>query len=204
MRSILRLVPLVVLLLGGLEGLAPGTAHASNDSIVTLGIGTHTMLSRFGPATAAQSTATTGGMGFTLRARVLWVLGAELAYQVTNTPAAETVNVPKPTYQLSALIYLYAGKKASLFLLAGLGATAAGDLFSVSGDTSSYHGGLGLEVAVTPHWTIAADGRINLPGYKQVMTRVDPNAFLERGTSAIYDYYNLDSFQVNLGVRYYL
>lgn len=197
MRSTLRLLPLAALLWGS-------TAYAKNDSIVTLGLGTHTLLSRFQAADTTQPTSTTGGLGFSARLRVLWILGVEMSYQLTNAPSVDVINVPKPVYQLSAVIYLYPGKKASLFLLAGLGSTRVGDLFSVGGATTSYHGGFGLEIGLNPHWMVAVDARVNLPGYAGVMSRVDPAVAAERGTSIIGDYYNFDSFQVNLGVRYYL
>lgn len=182
----------------------PSIAFAGNDSIVTLGIGSHTVVSRFSGATPTVGTATSVGQGFSARLRLLYVLGAEFAYDLTGSRNASEINVPVPTFKLSGLVYLIPQRQFSLFLLGGLGATSAGDLFSTSGATSSYHGGIGFEVGITRNWIFAADFRVNLPAYSQAIERGKRDAFEKGDMPSISNYYNLDSWQLNVGVRYYL
>jgi hypothetical protein len=184
--------------------LTAAPAFAKSDSIVTFGLGTHGVMTRLGSISPGGATALTGGMGLSARLRLLYFLGAEFSYELTGSTGIEPVNVPKPVYQLSLLIYPYTSRRVAVFLLAGLGSQNITDIVNVGGGTTSYHGGLGLEVGLTPHWMIAADGRINLPGYQQLIDRIEPAAMLTHGSDAILRYYNLDSFQINLGIRYYL
>jgi hypothetical protein len=182
----------------------PSAARAGNESIVAFGIGAHTTVSVLGAVSSSGSAYTTGGLGFTARLRLARVIGAEVSYEMTGGGGSDPVNVSRPVYQLSALVYLYSSMRVSVFVLGGLGATSIGDIVDVGGSTTSYHGGAGLEVGLNKHWMIAADGRINLPGYMQVINRVEPQALIQHGSNAMMRYYNLDSFQINLGVRYYI
>ena len=183
---------------------APASALAGNESIVAFGIGAHTTVSVLGAVSPTGSSSTTGGMGLNARLRLARVVGVEVSYEMTGGGGSDPVNVSKPVFQLSALIYLYSSMRVSVFVLGGLGATSITDIVDVSGSTTSYHAGAGLEVGLNKHWMIAADGRINLPGYMQVLGRVEPRALIQHGSDAMLRYYNLDSFQINLGVRYYL
>jgi hypothetical protein len=184
--------------------LAPSFAAGGNDSIVTLGIGTHTLVSRSSAATSEGSASTSVGQGLSARLRFLYVLGAELSYDLVGTRSQAEVNVPAPTFKLSGLLYLIPHARFSLFLAGGLGATSIGDLLSTDGSTSSYHGGMGMEVGITRHVVISADFRVNLPAYSQAVERAKREAFQKGDLPSPSAYYNFDSWQVSVGVRYYL
>lgn len=186
-----------------LTTLAPLTAFAGNDSIVTFGIGSHAVVSRAAGRSSEAGSATGVGQGFSARLRLLYVLGAEFTYEWTSLRSRTDLNVAVPTYQWSGLVYLVPHSRFSLFLLGGFGATNASDLLSPSGGTTSYHGGVGLEVGITRNWVVSADFRVNLPAYSQAFERGKQDAFDKRTVPSIGDYYNLDSWQLNAGVRYY-
>lgn len=179
-------------------------AHAASDSLVTMGLGSHTLVSRFGgsgPDVAAQMGM---GQGFSARLKLLRVLGFELSYDLISERAREFVNVATPKLQWSGLLYLVPTRPFSLYLAAGFGASAGGDLFSTSGSTTSYHAGGGIEVGVSRHWVLTADFRVNVPAYSQVIER-GKEAMSKTGTElAVGDYYNLQTWQLAFGIRFYL
>jgi opacity protein-like surface antigen len=182
----------------------PAAALAGNNSIVMLGIGTHTAVSRASGASPEMGAATAVGQGLSARLRLLYVLGLELSYDLNGLRNRSDLNVPAPTYQWSGLFYLVPHSRFSLFLLGGFGATSAGDLFSAQGATTSYHGGAGIEIGITKNWIVSADFRVNLPAYSQAMERGKRDGFAKQTLPSVGDYYNLDSWQMNLGVRFYL
>lgn len=184
---------------------ATSAAHAGSDSLLTLGLGSHTMVSRYAGAGAGGHSQTAMGQGFTVRLRLLKVLGGELSYDLVSPRNPSSVNVQTPSYQWSGLLYLVPTKRFSWFLLGGFGATSAGDVFRSAGATTSYHGGSGIEIGVTRNWVISAEFRVNLPGYAQVVTR-EKEAMLKSGgaSPSIWSYYNFDSWQTNVGIRFYL
>ena len=184
--------------------LSGGVAHAASDSMVTMGLGSHTLVSRFGGANSEVSAQTGMGQGFSARFRALRVLGFELSYDLISERAREFVNVATPKFQWSGLLYLVPTRPFSLYLAAGFGSSAGGDLFSASGGTTSYHAGAGVEVGVSRHWVVTADFRVNLPAYSQVIER-GKQEMSKTGTElSMGDYYNLQTWQLAFGVRFYL
>lgn len=182
-------------------GLLPRLARAEQHSWVTLGIGSHTVVGHTSGFTPTASGSTAIGQGIELRFRFLKILGVELAYDLTSDGWRADLNVPTASLKMSALISPIVTKRFAFFLIAGLGAITIPDLFSVSGETTSYHVGSGFEVGVTKHWILSGDVRFNVPAYSQVVHR-DPRAFesFDRATR----YYNFDSWQLSVGARYYL
>ena len=182
--------------------LAPAVARGGNNSIVTAAFGSQSVVSH----TASQSggAATEGGQGLNVRVRALYVLGAEVSYDLTSEGKGVKNNVPAPAFQWSMLLYIVPTKYFSLYLLGGIGATNNGDAFSITGSTSSYHGGAGIEVGVTKNWVLGADYRVSLPAYNQVMAR-DPSLLMTTPSAdSLSRYYNFDTWQLNVGMRYYL
>jgi hypothetical protein len=182
----------------------PGHAAAGNSSVVTFGVGVHTLVARASGASPEVGAATAVGQGVSARLRLLYVLGFEFSYDLNSLQSRDDLNVPAPTYQWSGLLYLVPHSRFSLFLLGGFGATHARDLFTAQGTTTSYHGGAGIEVGLTRSWILSADFRVNLPAYTQVVKRGKRDAFAKQSLPSFGDYYNLDSWQLNLGIRFYL
>lgn len=186
--------------------LIPSVALAGNDSIVTVALGSHTIVSRHASALPDGAPGMSIGQGFSGRLRLLYLLGFELSYDMIGKREGSELNVPVPVYQWSGLLYLVPHSRFSLFLLGGFGATSFGDVMSSGGSTTSYHGGAGVEVGITRNWVFAADFRVNLPNYTQVVERGKEQAFKSGSTElpSIGTYYNLQTWQLNVGVRFYL
>jgi opacity protein-like surface antigen len=184
--------------------LTPAVALADNDSVLTLGLGSHAVVAHDAGAAQGQGSVVNMGQGFSARARFLWVFGGEFSYDLRTQRGAGTTNVPAPNYKLSGLFYLIPQQRFSLYLVGGLGASNAGDLLSTSGTTTSYHGGLGIEIAVTSNWVVSADFRVNLPNYGDVLQRGKRDALANGDLPPLSSYYSLDTWQITLGVRYYL
>lgn len=179
-------------------------AHASNDSMFSLGIGSHTLVSSYGGASSEAASQKAMGQGFNARVRILYALGMELTYDLISDRNRSNVNVQTPKYQWSGLLYLVPHRHFSLFLLGGFGSSSGGDLFAASGTSTSYHGGAGIEIGLSRHWVLSADFRINVPGYAQVVERGKQALTKTGDIPALTDYYNLESWQLNVGVRFYL
>ena len=179
-------------------------AHAGNDSMFSLGIGSHTLVSNYGGASSETSKQLGMGQGFNARVRMLYALGMEFTYDLVSDRNRSSVNVPTPKFQWSGLLYLVPHRYFSLFLLGGFGSTAGSDLFAPSGGSTSYHGGAGIEIGITRNWVISADFRVNLPGYAQVVERGKQTLTKTGDMPSLTDYYNLESWQLNVGIRFYL
>jgi opacity protein-like surface antigen len=177
-------------------------AFAGNDSIVTLGIGSHAVVAQAAGTSGGSST--TLGQGFSARLRFLRVLGAELSYDLISHRNSRDLNVPAPVFKWSGLLYLIPHTRFSLYLLGGFGATSAGDLLSPQGATTSYHGGAGIEIGITRNWILSLEYRVNLPAVNQVAERGMSDALAEGSVPTITRYYNLDTWQLNVGFRFYL
>ncbi len=186
------------LFLALLISLISATAKADNDSVMTLGVGSHTVLSRPTVTEAGGPQATFGGQGFTARLRLLYLFGAELSYDMMNQA---TQAHAAPTYRWSGLLYLVPTARFSLFVLAGFGAGSTGDLFAWDGASTSYHMGSGFEIGISPNWVLGADVRLNVPGLKTALNNSVPGQTPVRSAG---DYYARGLWQANLGFRYYL
>jgi len=180
------------------------SAFAASDSMFTLGFGSHTLVSTLAGTGGESTGATAIGQGFNARLRLLYALGVEFSYDLISDRNRSSLNVQTPVFKWSGLLYLVPTRAFSLFLLGGLGASASGDLVSPAGSTTSYHGGAGVEIGMGKHWVVTADFRVLVPGYAQVIERGKASLAKAGEMPALTDYYNLQSWQLNVGIRFYL
>lgn len=148
---------------------AAAPAAASNDSIVSFGIGTALGVRHH---TDEDGTIRALATELAARLRVLHALGAELAY-VPTAPADddERMRFDSP-FRFSGLLYILPIYPVGLYLKAGVGGASIGSLFTINAEAATYHGGGGLDVTLGDHFVLGGELLWLVPGMHTVVTEV--------------------------------
>ena len=142
--------------------LAPASAHADVDSLVTVGVGAQ--YAYVSAKSIAGDQAPERQYGFVSRLKVLRFLGAEATTNFDEDPHTQRDRILSPRYQVGAMLNLIPTEDFNLFLVGGTGAQRASDLFNAKGATTSFHAGPGLEIFIGSHVAVGGDFRFRMPG----------------------------------------
>lgn len=153
-----------------LLGLA-APAHADNNSWVALGVGAQFGFLSPGVADAYAETPS-HQYGLVTRLELGRILGLELAGRLDNDPNTQRDRHLSPRYQLAVLVNVVPTRWFDLYVAAGLGAHNPGDLFDLEGDTTSFHGGPGVEVFIGEHIAVGGDFRFRVAGPSYLESQV--------------------------------
>ena len=190
-------------------------------SIITASVGTQLGM------THTQQLETVPNMGFVseleVQVKLFTFLGVELSYNPTATELEADQLAFSSRLRLSGQLYFLPLDALSLYLSAGIGADDFDGLVSVTADSNSYHGGIGVEFYIGEHVAIGAEYLMIVPGIRSIQKTVVSQA-LENGVSqalengfdpssasldALYDniapqdFISPNNFQVTIGARYY-
>jgi len=209
MKKTLQIFALTIALLG------TTAAHAGNDSMFSLGIGTSMGMTQQTPfAGDVESKFTTD---LTVRTRLLYVLGLEFSYSPTDRDVDTQQLVFTGQYGASALLYVVPTSPVAFYLKGGIGAQDIGDLAKFDGATNSYHAGAGLDLHLGDHFVLGAEFLLLLPGIASVKntlknyaeTELNRYRFADGDTSSapkqpgLKDFISASNFRVGVTAHYY-
>lgn len=178
--------------------LSAAPAAADSDSLLTLGVGAQ--YSYVSPQVAGTPEVAGHQYGLVGRLKVLRFLGVEGVTQLDQDPKTQADRHLSPRYQLGAMLNLLPTDYFTLFVVAGIGAHDAGDLFDLNGRSTSFHGGPGLEVYLGDHVALGGDVRFRVPGPHFVKDAVQR----EMSVEPVEELVNLRVWQANFTLAYYL
>ena len=152
-----------------------------------------------------------------LRIKALYVLGFELAYNPAATSFEGDGLVFQSRLRMAAQVYFLPLDMFSMYLTAGIGSDHMKDLVNLTGDNTSYHGGLGAEVYVGENMAIGAEYLMLIPGVRSVQKTIVSSALqsvvntpgspsapqLDMESLTASDFINPGNFQATLSFRYY-
>lgn len=195
---------------------APLGARANSDSLFTVGLGTAMGVNRSTPLGGLPETTFTTELS--LKVKALHVFGFEFSYAPTDPAESASPVVFDGQFRLSALLYLVPTYPVTFYVKGGIGAGAIKDLFSIDGDTNSYHAGAGLDVHIGDNLVIGAEYLLLIPGIagvkhtlsnfandeiKRYQSR-DLNVPFDSGAPPeLTDFISADNFRVTLSARWY-
>ncbi|MCA9517648.1 MAG: outer membrane beta-barrel protein [Myxococcales bacterium] len=153
----------------------PTTALADGDSALTLGVGAGVGYLRATQPTAENSDTTFVNQA-NVRLKALYVLGID--YSVDLSKGDDFVATGDELQfaakmRLTTLLYAIPTQPASLYFGVGVGGREIGDLASFTSSTNSYHGGIGLEVALSDHISIDSSFYLVIPGVSSIERHVE-------------------------------
>ena len=139
------------------------------------------------------------------------VLGVDFNYNYLGENEGTNGEVFASKIRASAIIYPIPTRVLSWYLLGGLGASNIGDMFSNEMTNKSFHAGTGLEIYAGRHFTVTAEFLMLIPDVSRIAVSKQP---IQIGTDGklpasgitqidIKDYISPDSFQINIGVKYF-
>ena len=177
---------------------ATSPAAADVGSLATVGIGGQYSYVP-GAVNGVDGTATRQ-YGLVGRLKLLRFVGFEAVAQLDQDAKTQRERHLSPRLQIGLMLNLIPTQIFNLFLVTGTGAHEPADLFNVSGDTTSFHFGSGLEVFVYDHVAIGGDLRFRLPGPEHLKHQVTE----DQSTDPLEQAISLDVWQANITVSYYL
>ncbi len=172
-------------------------ALADSNSVVTLGVGAQYGFVS-GSVSDAHRDAPEHQYGLVTRLKLIRFLGLEVATQLDQDPKTQDQRLLSPRFQLALMANVFPSDHVNIFVAGGLAAHEAGDLFDVSGETTSYHVGPGFELFAGPHLAFGGDLRARIPNAGAVRAQVEEELSAAPITGL------LDVWQANLTVSYYL
>lgn len=196
--------------------LSPVSASADATDLFTAAVGT-----QLGLTHGTQLDASTDDRFVSellVHVRLVRVLGLQFNF---NAAAEETESerlVFHSRLRLAAQIFIVPLDEVGIYLTGGLGADNFEDLASLTAESNSYQAGLGAEVYIDGHFTIAAEYLMVVPGLRSIQQTVLSYALKEgalsqdgavesevgAGTSfQASDFISPGNFQATLGLRYY-
>jgi opacity protein-like surface antigen len=204
--------------------LVAATGLADSHRWATIAVGSHAGYS----SQTANAGGGTGAMvyGLDVRAKFLYVFGAELQLNGGGAESAGERSMMAPKYRANAHLYIVPLNPVDIYLTLGIGGNTGGDMLDpINGDSTTYHGGIGVEYAISKKLTVALDFIMLMPGYKYINENVkdqattiledetNPQAVIENGgpksnselasQAELPELLSLDNWTTNLAVRYY-
>lgn len=168
--SLKRIVVAIVIVVLNTCPLIIGSAHAGSNSLVTLGFGAELGLSRFAQPGFDSD------YGFlaeiTARLRLFRFLGASFSYNLGSASGSGELSFASK-FRLTALLYLYPGERASVYVIGGFGSRDIRDIVDLQGSTTSYHGGAGIEVYIGRRFAVHVDYLMVVPGSASIHQAID-------------------------------
>ena len=191
------------------------TAFGAESDLFAVGIGTSLGVSR----TTAMGATTQSHFNtdISLRVKVLNALAVEYSYSPTESTHPANL-IFDGAHRLSGLLYIVPTSPVAAYLKFGVGAGNIDDLFEIWGASTSYHGGIGLDVDVTNNLVIGAEFLLLVPGVSsaknvledlavnEVARLQDPTRrYTEPPTEVpqVSDFFSADNFRFAVGARYY-
>lgn len=149
--------------------------------------------------------------------RLVRVLGLQFNFNAAAESADGDSLVFHSRLRLAAQIFVVPLDEVGIYLTGGLGADNFKDLASLTAESNSYQAGLGAEVYIDEHFTIAAEYLMVIPGLRSIQQTVLSHALKEGalteegagetiGTPTSYeasDFISPGNFQATVGLRYY-
>lgn len=153
----------------------PTTALADGDSAITLGVGAGVGYLRASQPSAERSDTTFVNQA-NVRLKALYVLGLDYSVDLSKgddfvASGDELQYAAK--MRLTALLYAIPTQPASLYFGVGVGGRDVADLARFSAPANSYHGGIGLEVALSDHISVDSSFYLVVPGVRSIERRVE-------------------------------
>jgi hypothetical protein len=190
-------------------------ARADATSWFTAGVGTQVGMSH---GTQLDSSSDDRFVSeLSVHAKVLKVIGLQFAYNPAATDAEDQRLVFHSRLRMAAQIFVVPLDSVGIYLAGGLGADSFTDLASITAKSNSYQAGLGAEVYIDEHFTIAGEYLMVVPGVRSIQQTVLAYALKKgalEGEGETYqgpsidglsagDFVSPGNFQATLGVRYY-
>lgn len=190
-----------------------------SNSLFTIGIGAEVGWGRTQPLDEEYTSAFIGEL--TARLRIFRILGGQFSYNLAN-PAQTGELSFSSKFRLTFLLYLLPTEHLSIYVLGGLGARDIRDLGTVTGQTNSYHAGVGVEVYIGRRFAITFEYMWLIPGYSSMERVIQDRADqmrtdiedIESGAVmpmqievpelSFTDFLDAGNLQFNLGVRFYI
>lgn len=200
----------------GLIALSSSAAHADATDLFTAAVGTQLGVSH---GTQLDSSSDDRFVSELLvHVRLVRVLGLQFNFNAAAEEAESEVLVFHSRLRLAAQIFVVPLDEVGIYLTGGLGADNFEDLASITAESNSYQAGLGAEVYIDEHFTIAAEYLMVVPGLRSIQQTVlsyalKKGALSEDGAVPVgagaspgfeaSDFVSPGNFQATVGVRYY-
>ncbi|GMV40478.1 MAG: hypothetical protein AMXMBFR64_21940 [Myxococcales bacterium] len=194
---------------------APMQAAADATDLFTAAVGTQLGVSHGTQLDASSDSRFVSEL--LVHVRLVRVLGLQFNFNAAAESADADTLVFHSRLRLAAQIFVVPLDEVGIYLTGGLGADNFKDLASLTAESNSYQAGLGAEVYIDEHFTIAAEYLMVIPGLRSIQQTVLSHALKEGalteegagetiGTPTSYeasDFISPGNFQATVGLRYY-
>ena len=195
--------------------LSSSAAKADATDLFTAGLGTGLGMSHATQIDASSEDRFVSELS--VHAKLLRIVGLQFAYNF----AAEDIEAERLVFhsrlRLAAQIFFIPLDEVGVYMTGGLGAESFTDLASITAGSNSYQAGLGAEVYIDDHFTLAAEYMMVIPGVRSIQETVlsyalKQGALTDSGTEiagptmgslSAGDFVSPANFLTTVGVRYY-